>query len=152
MFENPRRGRQARKFTTNVPKILDLKLSSEQIFSENWRWVPLTDGNLQNGFCLLSHSWMTSSETSNFTVFKFRRMLFCTCCLCIDLSFIKRKMKRSVEIKSQTLKHDRRLYPSGSLWLPTHCSLSLIGQTMGGNGGGTRTWSHAYMCVFTSSF
>ena len=26
MFENPRRGRQARNFTTNVPKILDLKL------------------------------------------------------------------------------------------------------------------------------
>ena len=33
MFENPRRGRQARNFTTNVPKILDLKSSSEQIFS-----------------------------------------------------------------------------------------------------------------------
>ena len=41
MFENPRRGRQVRSFTTNVPKILDLKSSSEQIFSENWRWVPL---------------------------------------------------------------------------------------------------------------
>ena len=41
MFENPRRGRQARNFTTNVPKILDLKSSSEQIFSENCRWVPL---------------------------------------------------------------------------------------------------------------
>ena len=41
MFENPRRGRQARKFTKNVPKILDLKSSSEQIFSENWRKVPL---------------------------------------------------------------------------------------------------------------
>ena len=37
MFE----GRQARNFTTNVPKILDLKSSSEQLFSENWRWVPL---------------------------------------------------------------------------------------------------------------
>ena len=33
MFENPRRGRQARNFTTNVPKILDLKSCSEQIFS-----------------------------------------------------------------------------------------------------------------------
>ena len=33
MFENPRRGRQARNLTTNVPKILDLKSSSEQIFS-----------------------------------------------------------------------------------------------------------------------
>ena len=32
MFENPRRGMQARNFTTNVPKILDLKSSSEQIF------------------------------------------------------------------------------------------------------------------------
>ena len=42
MFENPRRGRKARNFTTNVPKIINLKSSSEQIFSENWRWVPLT--------------------------------------------------------------------------------------------------------------
>ena len=33
MLENPRRGRKARNFTTNVPKILDLKSSSEQIFS-----------------------------------------------------------------------------------------------------------------------
>ena len=41
MFENPRRGRQARNFITNVPKILDLKSSSEQIFTENCRWVPL---------------------------------------------------------------------------------------------------------------
>ena len=32
MFENPRRSGQARNFTTNVPKILDLKSSSEQIF------------------------------------------------------------------------------------------------------------------------
>ena len=32
MFENPRRGRQAKNLTTNVSKILDLKLSSEQIF------------------------------------------------------------------------------------------------------------------------
>ena len=40
-FENPRRGRQARNLTTNVPKILDVKSSSEQIFSKNCRWVPL---------------------------------------------------------------------------------------------------------------
>ena len=38
MLENPRRGRQARNFTTNAPKILDLKSSSEQIFS---RKLPL---------------------------------------------------------------------------------------------------------------
>ena len=42
MFENPRRGRQARNFTTNVLKILDLKSSSEQIFSEKCRWVLLS--------------------------------------------------------------------------------------------------------------
>ena len=38
MSENPRRDRQARNFTTNAPKILDLKSSSEQIFS---RKLPL---------------------------------------------------------------------------------------------------------------
>ena len=38
MFENPRRDREARNFTTNVPKILVLKSSSEQIFS---RKLPL---------------------------------------------------------------------------------------------------------------
>ena len=32
MFENPRRGRQARNFTTNVPKILVLKSSSNRYF------------------------------------------------------------------------------------------------------------------------
>ena len=41
-LENPRRGRQARNFTNNVPKILDLKSSSEEIFSKNRRWVPLS--------------------------------------------------------------------------------------------------------------
>ena len=38
MFENPRRSRQERNFTTNGPKILDLKSSSELIFS---RKLPL---------------------------------------------------------------------------------------------------------------
>ena len=60
MFENPRRSRQARNFITNVPKILDLKLSSEQIFFRklssgapgsscfsNWYWRFLRY-NLQN--------------------------------------------------------------------------------------------------------
>ena len=41
-FVNPRRGREARNLTTNVPKILDLKSSSEQIFCKNCRWVPMT--------------------------------------------------------------------------------------------------------------
>ena len=43
MFGNPRGGRQARNFTTNVPKILDLKSSSEQIFFRK-----LTLGALEN--------------------------------------------------------------------------------------------------------
>ena len=46
MFEHPRRGRQARNFTTNLPKILDLKSFSEQIFSKNCRWVPLVYGTV----------------------------------------------------------------------------------------------------------
>ena len=48
MFENPRRGRQAGNFTTNAPKILGLKSSSEQIFS---RKLPLGAPDVQ------SHSW-----------------------------------------------------------------------------------------------
>ena len=60
MFENPRRGRQARNFTTNVPKILVLKSSSEQIFPENGRWVPLTKAS--------KHS--------------VDRQTFCCCCCC----------------------------------------------------------------------
>ena len=46
MFENLRRGRQERNFTTNVPKILGVKSSSEQILSENCRWVPLITGKV----------------------------------------------------------------------------------------------------------
>ena len=33
---------QARNLTTNVPKILDLKSSSEELFSKNCRWVTPT--------------------------------------------------------------------------------------------------------------
>ena len=42
MFENPRRGRQARNFSTNVPKIVDLKSFSKQILALSapgrWQW------------------------------------------------------------------------------------------------------------------
>ena len=62
MFENPRRGRQAKNFTTNAPKILDLKSSSEQIFSENLRWVPLNlfgkiEGPLLSGSVTCNVTW-----------------------------------------------------------------------------------------------
>ena len=49
-FENPRRGMQARNLTTNVPKILDLKSSSEQIFSKHCRLVPLLIQNVARKF------------------------------------------------------------------------------------------------------
>ena len=51
-FENPRRGGQARNLTTNVPKIVDLKSSSEQIFYENCRWVPLIIDDFYHMGCL----------------------------------------------------------------------------------------------------
>ena len=57
MFENPRRGRQARKFTTNFPKILDLKWSSEEIFSENCRWVPLIQAHTTYVFAFWKRNW-----------------------------------------------------------------------------------------------
>ena len=52
MFDNPRRGRQARNFTTNVLKIL--VLSSEQIFS---RKLPLgAPGDLEADVSSISPS------------------------------------------------------------------------------------------------
>ena len=64
MFENPRRGRQARRFKTNVPKILDLKSSSEQIFSENWRRVPLLS-SISNGLCHVVNSFESKIHNTN---------------------------------------------------------------------------------------
>ena len=49
MSENPRRGRQARNFTTYVPKILDLKSFSEQIF---FRKLSLGAPVVAKVFCL----------------------------------------------------------------------------------------------------
>ena len=57
MFENPRRGRQAKNFTANVPKILVLKSSSEQIFS---RKLPLgAPVNSSTTSILISRVWLT---------------------------------------------------------------------------------------------
>ena len=69
MFENPRRGRQARNFKTNVPKILGLKSSSEQIFSENSRWVPVTFcGKRESGFSTLSQYFQVYYTISKLVV------------------------------------------------------------------------------------
>ena len=57
MFENPRRGRQARNFTINAPKILDLKSSSEQIFS---RKLPLGAPDVKKDMRISSVSLITS--------------------------------------------------------------------------------------------
>ena len=54
-FENPRRCMQARNLTTNVSKILDLKSSSEQIFSKNCRWVPLFSCTEPNASVVVAH-------------------------------------------------------------------------------------------------
>ena len=59
MFENPRRGRQARNFTTNAPKILDLKSSSEQIFSRK-----LSLGALVSVYGSLSYSFVGNLRKS----------------------------------------------------------------------------------------
>ena len=54
MFENLRRGRQARNFTTNVPKILDLKSSFEQIF---FRKLSLGAPEISTGIMGKLESW-----------------------------------------------------------------------------------------------
>ena len=69
MFENPRGGRQARNFTTNAPKILDRKSSSEPIFSENCRWVLLNCGKtLPNKLQKLQNRAARVITSSNFDV------------------------------------------------------------------------------------
>ena len=64
MFENPRRGRQAKNSTKNVSKILALKSSSEQIFSPKTDvWVPLITLSLQENAAsrLEKCSWLYHS-------------------------------------------------------------------------------------------
>ena len=70
MFENLRRGRQARNFTTNVPKILDVKSSSEQIFSENCRCVPL---NIRSFMILRSREGLTFFNVDKSVIFSHER-------------------------------------------------------------------------------
>ena len=64
MFENPRRVRQARNFTTNAPKILDLKSSSEQIFS---RKLPLGAPEKLSENVVKSGSWHVLKFRGRFT-------------------------------------------------------------------------------------
>ena len=59
---------QARNLTKNVPKILDLKSSSEQIFSKNCRWVPLN-----------SVTTVTGAGKTKLSNRLFRERFFCCC-------------------------------------------------------------------------
>ena len=66
MFENPKRGRQARNFTTNVPKILVLKSSSERIFPKIPVGCPCRETTV---FCLSrvpdhTHTVLRNGETN----------------------------------------------------------------------------------------
>ena len=65
MFENPKRGSQTKNFTTNVLKILDLKSSSEQIFSKNWCWVSLLN---------ISIDYVIHNHYSEYFLNKFRNL------------------------------------------------------------------------------
>ena len=62
MFENSRRGRQARNFTTNVPKILDLKSSSEQIFFRKLSLGPPEESKTSSTYVDLSTVFATSGK------------------------------------------------------------------------------------------
>ena len=99
MFENPRRGRQARNFTTNAPKILDLKSSSEQIFS---RKLPLGAPDslspLEN--CTRFQTKRQGKYKYSF-LFNFPNMI----CLILHLSFVISKTCYGPENKFSFSKH-----------------------------------------------
>ena len=93
MFENARRGRQARHFTTNVSKILDLKSSSEQTFSENWRWVPLT---LPSGLKRYQESFFDMLLERLTTVEVNPQVLIRGCSLTVPFPSLEHSMKMEV--------------------------------------------------------
>ena len=61
MFENPGRGWQVRNFTTNVPKIIDLKSSSEHtdIFRKLTLGAPdlSSSADLHEALILIGRAW-----------------------------------------------------------------------------------------------
>ena len=65
MLENPRRGRQARNFTTKASKIIDLNSSSEQIFS---RKLPLGAPDIWNVVVASAvGNWISVRESMGWT-------------------------------------------------------------------------------------
>ena len=110
MFENPRRGRQARNFTTNVPKILDLKSSSEQILSETCRWVPLT---------ILS----ISRKRYNHAVLPWREGR-------LNLFFIIQPEFLEFTVRLAPVVHRINLYPADFSISKTNCTGSIVQSTL----------------------
>ena len=63
-FENPRRGRQAKNFSENDPKILDFKSSSEQIiFRKLSLGAPVLEGSWGQ-FYLIFYSFISNAVES----------------------------------------------------------------------------------------
>ena len=106
MPENPRKGRQARNFTTNVPKILDLKSSSEQIFFRklslgapvyafpdqmNWLFVLIMVSNLPSQASFLPLiTWSYPNVKSRVNWFYKKPYI----CLLFNFQFLKKKKNR----------------------------------------------------------
>ena len=135
MFQNPTNGRPVGNFRTNVPKILDLKSSSAQIFSENWRWVPLTFGRLhhiikKNRLQTCSHKSMElwSPVQTDAT------LLDVTCCVCLHtLLHVVAQSLKPVKLFSQQLPTfllfcDRRSVAQ-QCWIRLHGSSNIVGAT-----------------------
>ena len=101
MFGNPRRGRQARNFTTNAPKILDLKSSSEQIFS---RKLPLGAPVKLVILCVLLQS-KRPLKLLNVEVVIFKRRCPLKCCQGINSKFkseeTSKKKEKQLPLKVQ---------------------------------------------------
>ena len=84
-----RRARQARNFTTNVPKILDLQSSSEQIFSKSWRWLPLINGTNNLNFTRVGeHSIYQNWGKERLSPLRLKRTLGRSCWFCASSSDI----------------------------------------------------------------
>ena len=96
MFKNPGRGRQAINFTTNVPKILDLKLSSAQIFSENWRWVPPFNEIIFFNHDLFSQIAASEEQASLLTSSLFRKRPL--------VVIVKRMLHQEIKLRNPQLK------------------------------------------------
>ena len=73
MFENLRSGRQARNFATNVPKILVLKSSSEQIFS---RKLPLGAPEQSQRQASIDSLYLSLTEETSFSLILLTRLTF----------------------------------------------------------------------------